>query len=113
MLLLQFSEISKTNLLPEISMAGAIFSDTNKLESAFDTERQIPKDDQSGNLVFFILSFLSISPFFIFSTIVAKKIKKYRKRQNDLIDKNKNKDLFFSILSHDLKTPALNLISLS
>jgi len=63
---------------------------------------------------FFGIAFLlSIFPFIVFSTIVVKKIKKYKKKQAELMGENKNKDLFFSVISHDLKAPAQQLIALS
>lgn len=68
---------------------------------------------QTRNFLLLVLTGLSVSPFLLFSTIIIKKFKKFRKKNKELAGKNKNKDLFFSIISHDLKTPALNLISLS
>jgi signal transduction histidine kinase len=56
---------------------------------------------------------LSIFPFIVFSTVVVKKIKKYKRKQAELMGENKNKDLFFSVISHDLKAPAQQLIALS
>jgi signal transduction histidine kinase len=65
------------------------------------------------NFLLLFISSLTILPFLIYSSVVIKKLRKYRKRQNELMVVNKNKDLFFSIISHDLKAPAQHLISLS
>lgn len=72
-----------------------------------------PEDVTLNSFVFLFASSLSLIPFLFFFTIVNKKFKKYKRREIELLHVNKNKDLFFSIISHDLKSPAENLIALS
>lgn len=70
-------------------------------------------DPRFKSFTFLLALALTLIPFILFFTFIVKKIYKYKRRQAELINVNKNKDLFFSIISHDLKTPAQNLISLS
>jgi len=83
------------------------------LASSDDADPLEKKYLRVKSIIFLLASSLSLVPFLLFFTVIVKKFKKYKRRQNELIHVNKNKDLFFSIISHDLKTPAQNLISLS
>jgi signal transduction histidine kinase len=79
-----------------------------------EKEKNLPViDGNPGTFMFLLALLVGLFPFFLFTTVIVKKIKKNRSKQNDLIGKNKNRELFFSIISHDLKTPSQQLIGLS
>jgi signal transduction histidine kinase len=113
LIIIQFFNINTEYLIPKLNGLHNSFSKIEKGNEIGNQLNAMTTAIQTRNFMLLILAGLSISPFLLFSTVIIKKFKKYRNKQSELIGKNKNKDLFFSIISHDLKTPALNLISLS
>lgn len=106
------NSVIKTSYLDEIKNIQAAMVNKQKLLLK-EKEKSLELELRSREYVLVSASIASILiSFFSLSTIVTD-LNAKRKKQKELEYMNATKDRFFSLISHDLKGPAQNMISLS